>query len=111
LTKQEKEIAQLRAELDKWAEREAEICPEDFSFEEVITSLRSELAEVNTALATATNSIDTQDKTISQLQAAVDSASKIIGRHSDEKDASAWMDEYGGNCRSIKTDEADKVGR
>ena len=33
----------LRAEIDHYQEREATVCPEDFSFEEVIESLRAEV--------------------------------------------------------------------
>ena len=43
-----REVAALRrqvetqaAELDKWREREASVCPEDFGFEEVIATLRA----------------------------------------------------------------------
>jgi len=37
------EVKRLKAEVDRYQEREAAVCPEDFSFEEVIKSLRSEV--------------------------------------------------------------------
>lgn len=47
----EKEIAELRAQLTKWSEREASVCPEDFSFVEVITKLRADLASRDAEIA------------------------------------------------------------
>ncbi len=41
----EQEIKRLRAELDAWENLESRLCPEDVGFEEMLTALRSQLAE------------------------------------------------------------------
>ena len=40
-------IDRLTTELDRWREREATICPEDFGFEEVIAALEKDKARVD----------------------------------------------------------------
>ena len=46
----------LRAEIDHYQEREAAVCPEDFSFEEVIKSLRAEVERL-TEVCNESNSV------------------------------------------------------
>lgn len=44
-------VPELEAELDKWREREASVCPEDFGFEEVIKTLRAEVERLRAKAA------------------------------------------------------------
>ena len=45
------EVERLKAEVDRFQEREATVCPEDFSFEEVIKSLRAEVERKDVCVA------------------------------------------------------------
>lgn len=52
------EASRLSNELNKWCEREASVCPEDFGFEEVLATLRAK-AEIVDAMERREIDVDT----------------------------------------------------
>jgi len=58
-------IRKLRAELDKWTEREAAICPEDVGFDEYIGMLQRKLAAANKAVEEARELAEEEAEAIS----------------------------------------------
>jgi hypothetical protein len=55
---EEIKVARQAAELDKWREREASVCPEDYGFEEVVTQQAATISQLTKVLQESLSLVD-----------------------------------------------------
>ncbi len=96
----------MEAECDRWSEREAAVCPEDFSFEEVIGALLKERDSARGARDVAQEQAAADEERLLQLRECID-------KHLPHYEPAHEAGDYGEIVRRTKAemDRLESMGR